>query len=278
MIPFVKYHGAGNDFVLLDVRHFNLPLEPSMIARRICQRRWGIGADGLLLLLSSPIADYRMRIFNADGSEPSMCGNGIRCIVDFLHKRCNSPSEITIETLHGVLKCRKMSNEIAVNLGPPAILHWPIDMAIGPAFVVNTGVPHAVVFIDDLDKIDIESLGRKIRNDPRFGPDGVNVNFVSVTQDKVALRTYERGVEGETLACGTGAAAAAYVAKEQLQLLSPISIWTRSSFETEKIQYQKQLRFLFSQSEIEMVGTAHVVFEGTLELPEGCHATFFVSD
>lgn len=271
-IPFIKYHGAGNDFVLIDLRQGDLSIALAAFSQRVCDRRSGIGADGLLLLLPSSIANYRMRIFNADGSEPAMCGNGIRCLVDFIQKRENSLSELTVETLHGILKCRRVGKEIAVNLGPPLVLHWPLQMAEGLAYVVDTGVPHAVFFVDDLDQVDVDALGRKVRSDPRFAPhQGVNVNFVSLREDeKVCIRTYERGVEGETLACGTGAAAAAYVAMKQLQLSSPVSILTRRSFEG-KIHYQQQMHFLFPSNsqgmpEIEMVGSADEVFKGIIDL------------
>ena len=270
MLPFVKYHGAGNDFVLIDLRHEDPLVDLAASARRICERRWGVGSDGLLLLLPSSIADYRMRIFNADGSEPAMCGNGIRCLVDFIFKRVSSAKEITIETLAGVLGCRKIGDEIAVNLGLPTVLQWPLEMSEGPAYVVNTGVPHAVLFVNDLNMIDVESLGRKIRFDLRFAPHGVNVNFAHVDrQGSIRLRTYERGVEAETLACGTGAAAVAFVAWQQLKLSAPIATKTRCSFDS--IQYQQQIRFLFPQNtqgatEIEMLGTAHEVFEGSLLL------------
>jgi diaminopimelate epimerase len=267
-IPFVKYHGAGNDFVLIDLRQSNRLLDFATFARRVCERRWGIGADGLLLVLPSSIADCRMRVFNADGSEPSMCGNGIRCVADFLLKQ--EGDELKIETLHAVLKCRKVAHEIAVHFGTPSIVHWPIELPEGLAYVVNTGVPHAVLFVDDLDILDVASLGCKIRSDPSFAPHGANVNFAHINAEKkIALRTYERGIEGETAACGTGAAAVAYVAFKQFHLLSPISLLTRSTFVSEKIPYRQQLRCLFSASssgdtEIEMLGPAVAVFEGTI--------------
>lgn len=268
-IPFVKYQGAGNDFILIDLRKSPSFPDPAAFAVRVCERRFGIGADGFLLLLPSKSADYRMRIFNADGSEPSMCGNGLRCLVDFIVKSENVVN-VSIETLHGVLKCRKVEDEIAVNLGPPAILHWPCEMADGSVFIVNTGVPHAVLFVDNLESVDVASLGRKIRFDSRFAPQGVNVNFVCPTAEgRLALRTYERGVEAETLACGTGAAAAAFVASEHLGFGSQVPTMTRCSFGPGKIQFQQLIRFLFpqnsrGQTEIEMLGSAEEVFSGTI--------------
>lgn len=269
-LPFVKYQGAGNDFILLDGRYQTLEFDFKDLARQLCQRQLGVGADGLLLLLPSTVADYRMRILNADGSEPAMCGNGLRCLADFLFKR-ELRAELTVETSHGVLKCRKAGNEIAINLGCPTLLHWPISMEEGIAFILNTGVPHAVFFVEDLSAIDVQTLGCKIRNDSRFAPYGVNVNFARLNSEgKVSLRTYERGVEAETLACGTGAAATAYVAQEHFQLAAPIVTLTRSSFEG-LLHYREHLRFQFPKNlhgltEIEMLGTATEVFEGNFNL------------
>ncbi len=270
--PFAKYQGAGNDFVLMDFSRSEPSLDLPELARVLCDRRHGVGADGLLLLLSSTVADYRMRIFNADGSEPSMCGNGIRCLASYILKHNHSLSEVNIETGHAVLKCRKVEGEIAVNLGTPVVLHWPIEIEEAVLYVVNTGVPHAVIFVDDLDKIEIGEWGRHFRFHPFFAPDGVNVNFASVTKDdQVALRTYERGVEAETLACGTGAAAAAFVAMRLKNLKAPVSVLTRSSFDPLTIAYQQQLRFFFSGKDtercaIEMIGSSDEVFDGAIDL------------
>ena len=267
---FSKYQGAGNDFVLMDLSYFTPPSDLSELARRLCHRRLGIGADGLLVLLPSSIADYRMRVFNADGSEPAMCGNGIRCLFDFIQKHKKGASELSIETLFGVLKCRRVGEEIAVNLGSPSVTHWPIELSQGAAFVLDTGVPHAVLFVDALDSVSVAEEGRKVRLHPHFAPHGVNVNFVSVNpQGKVTVRTYERGVEGETLACGTGAAAAAFVAMKQRNLTPPICVLTRSVFEGEDIHYSQHIRFLFprgasGEHEIEMLGSAEEVFTGVI--------------
>lgn len=268
-LPFVKYHGAGNDFVLMDFYHQVPCPDLSALARSVCDRRHGIGADGLLLLFPSTVADFQMRIFNADGSEAAMCGNGIRCLASYILKSRNICSEIAIETLHAVLKCRKLEDQIAVNMGPPTKVHWPIDLEGQSAYVVDTGVPSAVIFVDALDQVDVANEGRRLRFDPRFAPGGVNVTFASTMHDgRVAVRIYERGVEAETLACGTGAAAAAFVAKEVKHLTSPISVLTRTSFEPSQMGYHQKLRFFFSESDegncaIEMVGPAEEVFEGS---------------
>lgn len=271
-IPFTKYHGAGNDFILIDSRHLPPQFDISPFARFICDRRQGIGADGLILICSSLVADYKMRIFNADGSEPSMCGNGIRCLFDVVQTRENCFSELKIETVHGVLKCRRCEDEIAVNLGVPRILHWPLKLPQGSVYVVNTGVPHAILFDDDLDNTNVTEEGANIRFHPQFAPVGVNVNFVFIeSKGQLRVRTYERGIEGETLACGTGAAAAAFVAMKHHGLEAPISVLTRLSFDKKPIEYRQDLRFQFcsdrkGELEIEMLGGAKRVFEGFLEL------------
>lgn len=259
-LPFVKFQGAGNDFVLIDGLDFSMPSALSELARTLCDRRRGIGADGLLIALPSEKADFRMRIFNADGSEPAMCGNGIRCLVDYLQKRQNALETVTIETGSGVLSCRREGEEIAVNLGVPDILHFPIELEERKLFVLNTGVPHVVIFVDAIDEVDLQKWGPYFRFHPQFAPDGVNVNFAQVLPSgQIAVRTYERGVEGETLACGTGAAAVAYAAWKLHASLQPVTVLTTPS-----------LRFFFPKKNngnhaIEMVGSAVQVFEGLIE-------------
>lgn len=270
-LPFVKYHGAGNDFVLMDFYHATPSLDLPSLARYVCDRRQGIGADGLLLLLPSAIADFKMRIFNADGSEPSMCGNGIRCLTSYILKYKNISSEIKIETLHAVLRCREFENEVAVNLGVPEIRHWPIEIEGANVHVVDTGVPHAVIFVDELSAIAVDEWGKRIRFHPHFAPHGVNVNFVAITQNgSLALRTYERGVEAETMSCGTGAAASAFVAMKVMNLAPPISVETLSSFGPTPIAYQERMRFLFPENtdgSIEMIGHTKEVFQGVINWP-----------
>lgn len=272
-IPFIKYQGAGNDFVVLEGHYLDPSVDLSSLSAFLCDRRKGIGADGLLVLTGSAVADYRMRIFNADGSEPSMCGNGAYCLIDYISRFISPFTTLSLETKHAILQCRKIGEEIALNLGPVSILHFPIHLeANTPCYVVNTGVPHAVLWTDQLNQIDLDNRGRELRFDPRFAPDGVNVNFVQLTQrGALQMRTYERGVEGETLACGTGAAAVAFVAKQLYRLPCPIYVETRSDFYLKEIEYVSLLKFLFSSqpqgdTAVEMIGSAQVVFEGSVEL------------
>ncbi len=263
-LPFVKFQGAGNDFVLIDCFDSPPPSSLPELARALCDRRRGIGADGLLVALPSQNADFRMQIFNADGSEPKMCGNGIRCLVDYLQKKKKAPEAFCVETGSGVLPCRREGKEIAVNLGAPEILHFPIELEAQMLYVLNTGVPHAVLFVDDIDQVDLKKWGPLFRFHSCFTPGGVNVNFAKLNPSgQIALRTYERGVEGETLACGTGAAAAAYVAWKLYALPQPVTVLT-----------DPRLRFFFPKNNsgfhaIEMVGAAEQVFEGSIEWASG---------
>jgi len=253
----------------MDEKHVPSNVDLPALARFACQRQRGIGADGLILLCASSVADYKMRIFNADGSEAAMCGNGIRCLVDFIQKHETASSCLKIETQYGVLTCRQSGEDIAVNLGVPKILHWPLELQEREVFVVDTGVPHAVLFVNDLDAMNVAEVGSQVRFSSLFVPHGVNVNFVSLHDEgKIAVRTYERGVEAETLACGTGTAAAAYVTMKKYKFASPIEAMTRLSFQN-PIQYHQDLCFQFHTNEqgsieIEMLGRVVEVFQGFL--------------
>lgn len=254
-IHFYKYQAAGNDFILVDHRG----MDEGWISRSriewMCDRHRGIGADGLIFLDSSDKADYRMRIFNADGSEAAMCGNGICCLMLLIQELGDGRAELAIETLAGIVLCRHSNGKIAVNLNVPKILYWPMDCKEGKLFVVDTGVPHAVLFVDQLEKIAVDEIGRSIRSHPQFAPDGVNVNFVTVkAPGDLHVRTYERGVEKETLSCGTGAAAAAYVAAELLDYPSPVHVCNRLSFHFHPSSTGGRA--------IEMMGSAQRVFSG----------------
>jgi diaminopimelate epimerase len=209
---------AGNDFVIIDYRKpvTGIGKLPEF-SRRICDRKFGAGADGLLLLEKSAGADFRMRIFNSDGSEAEMCGNGSRCFALYaarLMKKKNA--DLKIQALAGLLRARVRGDQVKVNLTPPKDLKMDIPLTVEGRKLtvnfVNTGVPHAVVFAHGLRALEIVSLGRKIRNHKTFAPKGTNVNFVEITgENLVSVRTYERGVEDETLACGTGSVASALI-------------------------------------------------------------------
>ncbi|MEA1905577.1 MAG: diaminopimelate epimerase [Euryarchaeota archaeon] len=213
MIKFTKLHGNGNDFILIDEYQNEIIRDKAEFAATYCDRRFGIGADGVLFLSKSDCADIRMRLFQPDRSEAEMCGNGIRCLARYAIDEgyITGEGSFTIETLAGVLTVDTDDEWIKVDMGTP---EWGGTREITGYEVhsVNTGVPHAVIFVDDT-KIAIDEIAPKIRYAPVF-PEGTNVNFVKVeNKSKITIRTYERGVEAETLSCGTGAVASAYVTR-----------------------------------------------------------------
>ena len=258
---FYKYHGSGNDFILLE--EGDLPLKQEWIAS-LCHRRLGIGADGLVLLGPSSQADYSMRYFNRDGKEERFCGNALCCVAALIVEQLGKGSENLIETGRGVCKVRYLSSSsVEVSLGPPEAIHLSQSLWVdGNEFTVHQisiGVPHLILFVEGIDRFPLESLGRQMRYHDRYAPQGVNVNLVERRGDELRLRTYERGVEGETLACGTGGAAATIIAG----LLSP-------PFPT-ALCFSSQERALYRLEEkrgkivdVLMRGRASFVFQGVL--------------
>lgn len=216
---FTKMVASGNDFCVIDNTAGKFDTKRLVVlAREMCDRKFGAGADGLLVLEKSRRADARMRIFNADGSEAEMCGNGARCFATHLVSRARkNAGGFSFETKAGIIASVVKKGSARVRLTDPGPVSLDAQVNILGRTVrvnsVNTGVPHAVVFVEGLPKIDVDALGRAIRYHVKFAPAGTNADFVEVTgPDSIAIRTYERGVEGETLACGTGSCAAALVA------------------------------------------------------------------
>jgi len=222
-LNFTKIVGAGNDFIVLDSRVKGKGLRVNnlcQLAKRLCDRKTGIGADGMLVLEKSKIADFRMRIFNADGSIAEMCGNGLRCAVVF----AGIKKKVKVETIAGIYDGEITAKDrVKIRMEEPKDLklNFPINVngrEIKANFI-NTGVPHTVVFVEGLDKINVDSIGSEIRYYDEFKPKGSNVNFVeAIDNSNIKIRTYERGVEGETLACGTGSVASAIISALSLQL------------------------------------------------------------
>jgi diaminopimelate epimerase len=261
-INFIKMVAAGNDFVVVDASHSrNKKIRnPRDLARHICDRKYGIGADGLLVLEKSRRADIRMRIFNPDGSEPEMCGNGIRCVGLWLKSKT-----ISIETKAGIIQARVSQDKVKTRMTEPEDIRLEMPLKIGrqtlKANFINTGVPHAVIFVEGLDKIDVVDIGRQIRFHKRFLPQGVNVDFVQIIDDNnIKIRTYERGVEDETLACGTGAVAAAliYAIRYRLYAAGGINIHTRGG----EILRVESSRINGKFKDVWLEGKARVVYRG----------------
>jgi diaminopimelate epimerase len=213
-ILFTKMQGAGNDFLVID---HAAGVDYAALAVKACDRHMGVGADGILVLDASLKADHRMRIINADGSEAEMCGNGARCMAVYIARKfARGESLFTMETLAGTLQARVQGETASVQLSAPADYRPDIGIPLSAGTLqghyINTGVPHVVIFVDDLNGVDVNGLGAQVRRHAAFAPRGTNVNFVQRLQgDAVALRTYERGVEAETLACGTGSVASALI-------------------------------------------------------------------
>ena len=205
-IHFHKYQGTGNDFILID----NLSGEYSFVdiqhVQQLCNRRFGIGADGLILINFHPTLDFEADYYNSDGSK-SFCGNGARCAVKFYARNQENQTEFKFMAIDGVHSARIVNSEISLEMSSvEAIEKYQND------FVLNTGSPHYVQLVDDLDNLDVVRLGRQIRYSDQFKQVGINVNFVKqIGQKHISIRTYERGVEDETLSCGTGATACALV-------------------------------------------------------------------
>ncbi|MFC1658109.1 diaminopimelate epimerase [Candidatus Omnitrophota bacterium] len=220
-LKFTKMVAAGNDFILIDNRSKSAQqanLKLSLLAKNICNRKYGVGADGLLVLENSGRADFRMRIINPDGSEPKMCGNGIRCAVFYSAGRSRSKSGgmLNIETRAGNIHAVVNKGRVRFQITKPQNIKLGQTLKINKRAIkvnfINTGVPHVVIFTEGLDKIDVVSIGRQVRFHKRFLPEGTNVDFTQVIdENNIKIRTYERGVEDETLACGTGTVAAALI-------------------------------------------------------------------
>ncbi|MBL9117814.1 MAG: diaminopimelate epimerase [Verrucomicrobiaceae bacterium] len=229
-LNFTKMNGAGNDFVMLDNRDLSLSLTHNQIAS-LCDRHRGIGADGLLLVEPAQQgADFRMRYYNADGGEAEMCGNGARCFGRFVnHLHGDRLNRVVFETLAGLISAEFVGDRVRINMSTPhgMLLNQTLDVG-GTALRVhsiNTGVPHAVVFVDDLEGTEVRKLGAGLRYHDAFKPKGTNANFVkALSPSCIAIRTYERGVEDETLACGTGMVACALVHHQLSGTASPIQV------------------------------------------------------
>jgi diaminopimelate epimerase len=204
-IPFYKYQGTGNDFVLIDNRALGIPKTATNLVNRLCDRRFGIGADGLILLQNREGFDFEMVYFNSDGNESTMCGNGGRCIVAFARQLGIIDSECHFLATDGPHEAR-INKDNWVEL---KMINVPTIEQGEDYYLLNTGSPHYVVFVEDIDDINVVENGQAIRYSDRFRKEGVNVNFVEQQSDKILVATYERGVEGETLSCGTGVVASA---------------------------------------------------------------------
>ena len=261
-------HGSGNDFLLIDNRRGILKgLDLKDLAVKVCDRHYSVGADGLIVIVPSKKADFKWRFFNADGSEAEMCGNGSRCAARFACLRKIAKKDMAFETLAGVIRAQVKNDRVKVQLpgasGLRANIAVPLDSGLRMGHFINTGVPHLVYLTKDLGNEDVERIGRTTRYHELFKPAGTNVNFVQIQgRNRLRIRTYERGVESETLACGTGSVAAALVAGALGVVSPPVEVLTSGG---------ERLTVLFDRladgfDNIHLEGGAEVICEGTLYL------------
>jgi diaminopimelate epimerase len=267
MLRFTKMNGAGNDFILIDNRAGDVHLDRSQIVR-LCDRHRGIGADGILLLENATNrADFRMRYFNADGGEAEMCGNGARCFARFANKVARAQTKISFETPAGVISAELGGDAVRLHMTEPTDLRLDIELPLAnknkTVHFINSGVPHVVIPVPRIDDVDVRRQGSAIRYHKIFSPKGANVNFIEKRgPKKIAVRTYERGVEDETLACGTGVVASALIFAASENANGPISVIARGGDE---------LRVGFEKSHgqfrnVTLTGPAELVFEGAIEI------------
>lgn len=260
IIPFHKYQGTGNDFIMVDQRnHQYLNYDDQQIIEHLCHRRFGIGADGLILLENATGADFRMVYFNADGREGSMCGNGGRCIIAFAHALNIFRKETIFLAVDGKHQ-GKINDDGTVSLHMQDVKS--IERLDENIFELNTGSPHYVLFCNEIPN-DIVTEGAKIRYNNKYKKDGINVNFVKFSDDGLVVATYERGVEDETYSCGTGVTAAALSYGEMLNKHGKSAISIKTKGGNLKITFERDHPLL---SNIWLSGPAEMVFEGKYEL------------
>ncbi len=265
MLRFTKMNGAGNDFVMLDNRDGKIHLEPKQIAH-ICDRHRGVGADGILLLEKPENgADFRMRYYNADGGEAEMCGNGARCFARFANKIAAAAEKLSFETPAGIIGARLHGELVTLNMSEPTDLHLNLALQLegenAVVHFINTGVPHVVVPVARIDMVHVCSRGAAIRHHEKFSPKGANANFLEkIGPRNIAIRTYERGVEDETLACGTGVVASALVFAATENAPGPIGVRVRGGSDL-SVNFERDGDKL---RHVTLTGPAEFVFEGTI--------------
>ena len=264
-IKFTKMVASGNDFVVVESLPKGLLIKK--LAKEICDRKYGVGADGLLVLSKAGLNTIRMRIFNSDGSEAQMCGNGARCVALYSVRgqkiEDRKQKKIKIKTMAGIIEAEVNNDTVKIKLTEPKDLKLDIPLKVSGRDLsvnfINTGVPHTVIFVEGIDKIKVKNIGEEIRRHKRFAPAGTNVDFVEILSgDQAKIRTYERGVEDETLACGTGSAAAALIFALKTGALNKISMFTKSG-EVLKVYFKKEGERL---QDVWLEGKAKIVYGG----------------
>jgi diaminopimelate epimerase len=276
-LPFIKCSGAGNDFVLIDNMKGEFQLQPSEVARVLCSRAFGVGADGLLLLEASYRAAFHMRYYNADGSYGGMCGNGGRCAAMYAFRAGHAQASMSFEALDHLYRADVQGDQIRLFMKDPRQfrLHKELQDLVPGCFKspvsVDTGAPHIVFFVAKVDDLDVEGLGRTLRHHAAFAPGGTNVNFVQrESPSSILLRTYERGVERETLACGTGSVASAIVSTLEGEGRPPVGVRVRSG-ETVTVDFHGTGEEI---TRVTLTGSAHMLFEGNALYDDTAHKIY----
>jgi diaminopimelate epimerase len=265
-IEFHKMSGSGNDFIIIDNRDLSLNVGdlPSFV-RKVCRRKISVGADGLFLIEPSPAADFKWQFFNSDGSVAEMCGNGSRCVARFAYLKGIAGEKMSFETLAGVITAEVNDDNVKVRLTDPSPLKTAEKIVVDGRDCVldciDTGVPHAVSFMDSLETCNVVETGRRIRRHDAFQPRGTNADFAEVRdRHKMKVRTYERGVEDETLACGTGVVASVLAAAGRGLVDSPVDVVVQSG-ETLRVYFTKKDNCF---QEIFLEGQVKMVYQGFL--------------
>lgn len=265
-LTFSKMVASGNDFIVIDNRK-GLFKNPVKTAAKICSLHTGIGADGVLLFEKSQKADFKMRIINSDGSEAEACGNGFRCIALYAKEKVGYSSSFCFESLAGIIHAQVKNKNVRVQMVNPTALRLRAQLQVEGHRLhysfLNTGVPHSVILVQGLEKIDVPNLGRMVRYHKDFQPKGTNVNFVEVkTVRDIQVRTYERGVENETLACGTGSTASAIITCLSGYAKPPVRVHTRGG-EILTVDFKRDGEKL---TNVTLEGEASFVYEGKINL------------
>ena len=270
-MKFTKMHGAGNDFIMIDDRDLSVPFEDYPLMAAIASRRTGIGCEGIILVQPSSKADFRMRFLNPDGTEVELCGNGARCVAAFACDLGIARKSMTIETMAGLVDAEMVEDGVKVWMPDPSCRHYGVTLSCGGkeynGHAISIGCPHFVVPMDGpaLESLDVGRVGAMLRQHDHFAPEGVNVDFVSyVKPNRIRMRTYERGVEAESGACGTGAVAAAVVGVECMGLTLPAKVSTSSGFE---LSIDGDWR-TGGCTGMTLTGPAKRVFEGEIDLDQ----------
>ena len=264
-IPFWKMHGAGNDFILVDDRALTFPAADHSWLAAIGSRRTGVGCEGIILIQPSDSVHFKMRFFNPDGSEVDMCGNGARCIARLAHEIGVAPDHMKFETGAGMIEAEMVGERVRLAMTTPK--DWRLNQLLDldgvkrPYGFVNSGVPHVIMPVEDLDGEDVARTGAAIRYHKDFAPKGTKANFIKVTgPSALRIRTYERGVEAETLACGTGMVAAGLIAGRMGWVKAPVHI-TCASGDVIEVNF---VLTADGADKVTMLGPAAHVFSGIL--------------